>query len=142
MGFSPDTSTFYWTCSTTRQIFQFDYDRSTGELGDRRLFYRASPGEGIPDGLAVDAEGYIWSARWGGSSIIRHAPDGSVITSILFPVPNITSLCFAGDNLDRIVVTSAKQAEFPSSGFLFQTKSPVPGSKEFRSALELNKVSS
>jgi D-xylonolactonase len=137
MGFSLDTSRFYWTCSTTRQIFQFDYDRSTGELRDRRLFYAASPGEGIPDGLAVDAEGYIWSARWGGGSIIRHAPDGSVITSIPFPVPNVSSLCFAGDNLDRIVVTSAKQAEVRSSGFLFETKAPVRGLKEFRSGLGL-----
>jgi len=136
MGFSLDTSTFYWTCSTTRQIFQFDYDRSTGELGDRRLFYRASPGEGIPDGLAVDAEGCIWSARWDGASITRHDPGGAVITSIPFPAPKITSLCFAGANLDRMVVTSAKQAEFPSSGFLFQTKSPARGLKKFLSALD------
>jgi len=138
MGFSLDTRRFYWTCSTTRQIFQFDYDRSTGELSDRSLFYAASPGEGIPDGLAVDSEGCIWSARWGGGSIIRHAPDGSVMTSIAFPVPNLTSLCFGGCNLDRVVVTSAKQAEFPSSGFLFQTKATVRGSKEFRSGLGLN----
>jgi D-xylonolactonase len=140
MGFSLDTRIFYWTCSTTRQIFQFHYERTTGELSDRRLFYAANPGEGIPDGLAVDAEGYIWSARWGGGSIIRHAPDGSVTTSISFPVPNISSLCFAGENLDCIVITSAKQAELPSSGFLFQTKAPVRGSKEFRSGLELNKI--
>jgi|ERR1044071_5845876 D-xylonolactonase len=137
MGFSPDTSKFYWTCSTTRRIFEFDYDQSTGELGHRSVFYEASHGEGIPDGLAVDAEGYIWSARWDGGSIIRHAPDGPVITSISFPAPKVTSLCFAGDNLDRMIVTSARQAEFPSSGFLFQTKAPVRGLKEFRSALGL-----
>jgi len=139
MGFSLDMRTFYWTCSTTRRIFQFDYDRSTGELSERRLFYAASPGEGIPDGLAVDAEGCIWSARWGGGSIIRHAPDGSVIRSISFPAPNVTSLCFTGKNLDRIVVTSAKQAEVPCSGFLFQTKPHARGSKQFRSGLELKK---
>jgi sugar lactone lactonase YvrE len=135
MGFSLDATMFYWTCSTTGQIFQFDYDRSTGELDNRRVFYKASPADGIPDGLVVDAEGCIWSARWGGSSIVRHAPDGSVLTSIHFPAPNITSLCFAGANLDLMVVTSAKQAGFPSSGFLFQTKARVRGSKEFRSGL-------
>jgi D-xylono/L-arabinono-1,4-lactonase len=137
MGFSLDTTKFYWTCSTTGQIFQFDYDRSTGDLGARRLFYAAKPGEGIPDGLAVDAEGCIWSARWGGGSIVRHAPDGSFIASIAFPAPNVTSLCFAGDNLDRLIVTSARQAEFPSSGFLFQVEAPVRGLKEFPSALGL-----
>ena len=137
MGFSLDLSKFYWTCSTTRRIFQFDYDRSNGELSNRRLFYAASPAEGVPDGLVVDAEGYIWSARWGGGSIIRHAPDGSQITSMVFPAPNVTSLCFAGPNLDLVVVTTAKQAGFPASGFLFQAKAPVHGSKEFRSGLAL-----
>lgn len=138
MGFSLDATKFYWTCSTTRQIFQFDYDRSTGEISERRVFYSAPPGEGIPDGLVVDAEGCIWSARWDGASIIRHAPDGSVIMSIPFPVPKVTSLCFAGAKLDCLVVTTAKQAEIPSSGFLFQTNAPVRGSKEFRSGLGLN----
>ena len=34
MGFSPDTKTFYWTCSTTRRIFQFDFDAESGALSN------------------------------------------------------------------------------------------------------------
>jgi len=48
MGFTPDLSQFYWTCSTTRTIFVFDYVRETGALENRRVFYRAPAAEGSP----------------------------------------------------------------------------------------------
>ncbi len=73
MGFSPDLRTFYWTCSTTRRIFQFDYDQTSGELSNRKLFYEDEQSEGIPDGMAVDANGCVWSARWSGSSVVRQS---------------------------------------------------------------------
>jgi D-xylonolactonase len=56
MGFTPDLKRFYWTCSTRRKIYIFDYDRSTGSLHNERLFYSAPPGEGIPDGMTVDTQ--------------------------------------------------------------------------------------
>jgi D-xylono/L-arabinono-1,4-lactonase len=137
MGFSPDLKTFYWTCSTTRQIFQFDYDRSAGTLGNRRLFYKATPDEGIPDGLTVDAEGFVWSARWGGAAILRHGLDGKVLDRIPFPVPNITSMCFGGDHLDQLFVTSAQaQGENTrAAGALFHVQVKVRGPREFKSRI-------
>ncbi|HZM01537.1 MAG TPA: SMP-30/gluconolactonase/LRE family protein, partial [Candidatus Saccharimonadales bacterium] len=137
MGFSPDCKTFYWTCSTTRQIFQFDYDQASGSLVNKRLFYRAEPGEGIPDGMAVDAEGCVWSARWGGACILRFSPAGQLRGRTDFPTPNITSLCFGGNDLDQLFVTSAstKQPPNPNAGALFQTRPPIPGRKVFKSRI-------
>lgn len=135
MGFSPDLKRFYWTCSTTRRIYEFDYDEGSGRLGSRRLFYEATPDEGIPDGLAIDASGQVWSARWGGSCIRKHAGDGSVLQTFMFPVKNITSLCFGGDNLDELFVTSAKEPgeESPEAGALFHLPVEAKGMKRFRS---------
>jgi D-xylono/L-arabinono-1,4-lactonase len=137
MGFSPDLKSFYWTCSTTRRIFQFDYERSSGALTNRRLFYETNGDEGIPDGLAIDIEGCVWSARWGGSSIRRHAKDGKVLETFAFPARNITSLCFGGPDLDELFVTSAKEPGENSvvAGALFHLIVPVRGMKEFRSKL-------
>lgn len=142
MGFSPDLKTFYWTCSTTRHIYHFDYDRSSGELGNRRSFYQGTVSEGIPDGLTVDTEGFIWSARWGGASLVRHAPDGKVVDSLALPVTNITSACFGGENLDQLFVTSAREPgeNSDSAGALFQLSPGVRGPGEFRSRLALGQI--
>ncbi|MEO5802157.1 MAG: SMP-30/gluconolactonase/LRE family protein [Verrucomicrobiota bacterium] len=139
MGFSPDLKTFYWTCTTTRKIFQFDYKRSSGEINNRRVFYDAVNDEGLPDGLTVDEEGFVWSARWAGSSIKRHAPDGKVIESFSFPVRNITSMCFGGRNLDQLFITSAKTSgeNSPLAGALFQIPVRVKGRNAFKSKIAL-----
>lgn len=136
MGFSPDLSRFYWTCSTTRQIFQFNYDLETGAISNRTLFYATTAEEGIPDGLTVDSEGYVWSARWGGSAIIRHAPDGTPGVKVLFPVVNVTSLCFGGPQLNELFATAAQPDgnKKPVEGLL-RTSVDFRGRLEYRSRL-------
>ncbi|MGI8966768.1 MAG: SMP-30/gluconolactonase/LRE family protein [Limisphaerales bacterium] len=136
MGFSPDLKTFYWTCSTTRQIFQFDYARSTGEISNRRLFHKTT--DDVPDGLTIDSEGCVWSARWGGAAVVRHAPDGTLIERIEFPAKNVTSVCFGGENLNQLFVTSAKRdsADWPHAGALFQIEVTAKGRVGFRSKIQ------
>lgn len=135
MGFSPDLKTFYWTCSTTREIFQFDY--AAGEICNRRTFSTVPDTEGIPDGLAVDVSGAIWSARWAGASVVRHAADGAVLNRIPFPVVNITSICFGGENLDQLFATSAEEPGCvgETAGSLFQIDLQIRGFDEFRSRI-------
>ncbi len=137
MGFSPDLRTFYWTCSTRRKIFAFDYDRSTGRLGAERVFYSATEDEGIPDGMAVDREGHVWSARWDGYSIIHHAPDGTPLGKISFPVAKVTSLCFGGPALDQMLITTAGGSAGSESadGAIFCCAAATPGTAEFRSRI-------
>ena len=137
MGFSPDLTKFYWTCSTRRQIREFDYDRATGGLSSERVIYQASTHEGIPDGIAVDRNGHIWSARWDGYSVVRHAPDGTALERIPFPVAKITSLCFGGPHLDQLFVTSAggKSEGNSDDGAVFRFPAGVAGSAEFHSQI-------
>lgn len=137
MGFSPSLEIFYWTCSTMRQIFQFDFDLTSGVLSNRRAFYKATGEEGTPDGLAVDCEGCVWSARWGGNSIMRHAPGGEIIERMKFPEKNITSLCFGGENLNDLFVTAAqnKESEAKPVTALFHTNVNVQGLSEHRSRI-------
>ncbi|MDB6028661.1 MAG: SMP-30/Gluconolaconase/LRE domain protein [Verrucomicrobiales bacterium] len=139
MGFSPDAKKFYWTCSTTRHIFQFDFDAESGAITNRSVFYATTPDEGIPDGLTVDVEGCVWSARWAGASVVRHAPDGSVLTRLRLPAENITSLCFGGTSLEDVFVTSAQSEEAnptPVPG-LFRMGVGIRGVPEFRSRINL-----
>lgn len=135
MGFSPDLKTFYWTCSTTRRIFRFDYNQSTGDLTNRQLFYEAEPEEGVPDGLKVDSEGCVWSARWGGFSIKQHDANGTILSALSFPVRNVTSLCFGGKNLGQFFITTAQEPGEQSdiAGALLTLPSQKAGTLQFRS---------
>ncbi len=139
MGFSPDLKTFYYTCSTSRTIERFHYDRATGKLADRQLFYQATKEEGTPDGLTVDEEGVIWSARFGGASVIRHAPDGRVLETISFPASQITSVMFGGEMMNTLFVTSAGGSAGSESadGALFALQTEAKGRIEFRSRILL-----
>ncbi|MBA3480416.1 MAG: SMP-30/gluconolactonase/LRE family protein [Pirellulales bacterium] len=135
MGFSPDCKTFYWTCSTTRRILQFDYAQATGEVTNGRLFYKTA-GD-VPDGLTVDAEGCVWSARWGGAAVVRHAPNGKPIERIDVPARNVTSVCLGGDKLNDLFITSARRgsADLPHAGALFHVAVAAKGRVEFNSRI-------
>jgi D-xylono/L-arabinono-1,4-lactonase len=107
MAFTPDGQGFYWTCSTTRRIFLADYDRATGAVTNRRLFYAAADGEGIPDGMTVDMNGDVWTTRWDGHAVYRLSPRAEVLARIELPVAKVSSIAFGGPALDVAYVTTA-----------------------------------
>ena len=74
MGFTPDRKQMYYTDSPKHEIYLFDYEQATGDITNQRVFVRTQGG-GAPDGLTVDAEGYVWSARWDGGSPDGRTPD-------------------------------------------------------------------
>ena len=137
MGFSPDLRTFYWTCSTRRRMLAFDYDRASGALSGERVFYQANDAEGIPDGMTVDSDGNVWSARWDGFAVVKHAPDGRVLERIPFPVAKVSSLCFGGPALDEFFVTTAGGVAGSDSadGAVYRWRVGASGVAEFRSRI-------
>ena len=106
MGFTPDLRGLYFTDSPARKIYYFDYDRRTGDLSNCRVFAEVPADEGLPDGMTVDADGYVWSAIWFGSRLKRYAPDGSLDREVFFPATQISSVTFGGPELTDIYVTS------------------------------------
>ena len=108
LGWSPDNQTMYFTDSGLQIIHAFDYDIVTGTVANRRNFVVVDPLDGIPDGLTVDAEGYVWSAHWGGSRISRYDHNGHLDQVIEMPVPMVTSIAFGGKNLNKLFVTTAR----------------------------------
>lgn len=139
MGFSPDLTTFYFTCSTSRTIFRFRYERATGQLSDRQVLYEADEKEGIPDGLTVDEDGNIWSARFDGSAIVKLSPDGSVLEKISLPVAQVTSMAFGGLEMETLFVTTAggDSKKETDDGAVYALAPQTRGRLEFRSKLLL-----
>ena len=140
MGFTPNLKQMYYTDSAKREIYLFDYDRDSVELSNQRLFVQTPEGEGVPDGMTVDAEGYVWSARWDGSCLVRYAPDGSEERRITFPAKKVSCVTFGGDDYTDMYVTTAggqnKATEGHGAGALFRLNLGIRGVPEFYSRVQ------
>ncbi len=140
MGFTADRRVMYYTASITREIYACDYDVTTGAIANRRLFAPVPADGGMPDGLTVDSEGGVWSARWGGGCVVRYSPDGRELSRILFPTERVSSVTFGGPDYADLYVTTAGGHEKgllgPSAGALFRVRPGVRGLPEFSSRIK------
>lgn len=134
LGWSPDDRLMYFTDSAARRIYVYDFDSANGAIANRRTFVQLPEDAGLPDGLTVDAEGFVWSAHWDGWCVTRYDPDGKVDRVVALPVPRPTSCCFGGPDLSTLFVTSARirlsarqLAEAPLSGGVFAVRTGVRG---------------
>jgi len=107
IGWSPDGSRMYYADSPTRRVDMFDYDPATGDAFQRRVFVDLSRVEGVPDGLTVDADGYVWVAMWGGGVLRRFTPGGQQDAVLPVPVSQPTSCAFGGPGFTDLYVTTA-----------------------------------
>lgn len=139
MGFSPDLTLLYFCDSHERTMSVFDYDRNTGNISNRRVILRTEGDEGKPDGMTVDAHGFIWSARWDGHRLVKMTPDGKPLEQVRFPVKKVSCVTFGGDDLTDMYVTSAGSYDTKENGelagALFHLNLGVKGRAEFRSRL-------
>lgn len=108
IGWAPDRRTMYFGDSRRRTIYAYDFDPSTGGIENRRSWLTLRDDEpGVPDGLAVDSDGFVWSARWDGAKVCRYDPAGKLEREIPMPVQRPTSCAFGGDDLKTLYITSA-----------------------------------
>jgi len=134
VGWSPDGTRMYYVDSPTQRVDVFDYDTATGEPSVRRPFARIAHEDGIPDGLAVDDEGGVWVALYGGGAVRRFDPDGGLDQVLEVPATNVTACCFGGADGRSLFVTTARQglgeAELvrePLAGSVFVADAGVAG---------------
>jgi sugar lactone lactonase YvrE len=135
MAFNADETAFYLSHSNAREIYKFAYDGFSGKIGARTEFVSLGDDTpGIPDGAALDAAENYWCAIHGGGRLHRYTPDGKLAEVILLPVSQPTMCCFAGDNLDELYITSAREKlsaadlqREPHAGGLFRIKPGIAG---------------
>ena len=137
IGFSPDDSTMYFADTATGAIESAPFDAETGFPGAWRILVERGAAPGKPDGSAIDSDGGIWSARFGGGCIARFTPAGKLDRLISVPATQPTSCAFGGTALDTLFVTSATQrmsagalAGEPLAGAVFALKPGVRGLPE------------
>jgi sugar lactone lactonase YvrE len=127
LGWSPDGRRMYFIDSPTRRVDVFDYEPEDGSVSARRPLVDTSRFPGVPDGLAIDGEGCLWVAMHEGAAVLRISPEGRHLATVAVSVARPTSCCFAGPALDRLVITSARDAA-GLGGDLFVCDAGVAGS--------------
>jgi D-xylonolactonase len=137
MGWNAKGDALFWTCGTTKTINRCKYDVARGAVTNRQVFHECMPEEGTPAGLAIDAEGTIWSARRDAGVILKIGENRRLMGQVTFPAKHVTSLAFGG--ADRRTVFVAAIVEDGKSK-IFMLQSPVPGAQLNRAKIERAKA--
>ncbi|MGA8353903.1 MAG: SMP-30/gluconolactonase/LRE family protein [Solirubrobacteraceae bacterium] len=134
IGWSPDGQLMYFIDSTTQRVDVFDFDGRDGSISGRRALAEIDPADGLPDGLAVDAEGGIWVCLFGGGAVRRYSSQGALEAHIALPVPHTTCPAFGGEDLSTLFITTTrhKLAEedlprYPAAGSVLALTPGVQG---------------
>jgi L-arabinonolactonase len=137
--FSPNGRRMYFADSTEGSIRWCDYNPCSAEVGAVHVLVAAGAAPGAPDGATVDAEGCLWSARWGAGRVLRFAPDGRLLQTLPVGAPQPTCPAFGGPDLATLYVSTAhagltegQRAEAPLSGAVLRQALEVRGLPETR----------
>ncbi len=126
---------FYHIDSPNYNVKSYLFNSEKSEIIFHKIVLQFSEINGMPDGMAIDAEGMLWIAFWGGFSVQRWNPQtGHLLETILLPAPQITSCTFFGPNLNYLFITSARTGLsdselnlYPESGNVFIRKMNARG---------------
>jgi sugar lactone lactonase YvrE len=133
LSWSADGTTMYYIDTPRHQVDAFDVDPESGALSNRRVI--AEVPDASPDGMAIDVEGYLWVACWGGKRVERIDPStGERLAIVHVPASNTSSVAFGGPDLDDLYITTAREglddaqlATEPHAGDLFVAHPGVSG---------------
>jgi sugar lactone lactonase YvrE len=128
--FSPDGRTAWHSDSLLGIVYAYDITDERNAV-NRRPFIKFPNSWGFPDGMALDVEGCLWIAHWGGGRVSRFTPGGKLDRTLELPASNITNVAFAGENLNRMFVTSARdeRSDDVYSGALLEVDAGVRGTE-------------
>ncbi|TFD33334.1 SMP-30/gluconolactonase/LRE family protein [Cryobacterium cryoconiti] len=130
LEWSPDGSLAYFNDTPTGRIAVLDYSPESGLTGLRR-FVDIPAEHGYPDGLTVDAEGFVWVALYGGSAVRRYSPDGRLDGIVSVGATNVTACTFGGPELNQLFITTTREnlrpGQDPLAGSLFVAEVGVSG---------------
>lgn len=145
LAWSADSRTLYWADTTGHVIHAWDWDAAGNTLARQRVFRQFPPKPtgwqagmpgygGRPDGAAVDSQGNYWVAMYEGGRVLKLSPGGELLADIPTPVACPTMVCFGGDDLQTLYLTTARHGRpaaelevLPQSGCVFSMRVDVPG---------------
>lgn len=129
IDWSPSGETMYHVDSLAGTVTAWYYDSVTGAIDEPATLVTVDPDVGVPDGLAVDAEGGLWLAVWGAGAVWRIDPHtGRTTWTVTVPTPNATSCAFGGPDLRTLYITTAADGDSEFGGLVYAAEADAKGS--------------
>ena len=127
-------TTLLWVDTLLGTVERLGYDLERGAVTSRATVLDLTGWSGLPDGIAMDAEGCLWVAFWRAGAVRRFDLGGRMLEEVRLPVLRTTSCCFGGQDLRDLYVTTARQSVRhvpeqvePLAGAVFRVRVDVPG---------------
>ncbi len=138
IAWSLDNTRLYYIDTITNLIQSYVFEAKKGDVHFEQNVISIPKELGSPDGMAIDEEGMLWIAHYGGYGVYRWNPhNGKLLEKISVAAPNVTSCAFAGEALDQLVITTAREGlseddltKYPHSGDIFYTQMNIKGVKQ------------
>lgn len=131
IAFNRENTLMYHIDTATQCISRYRFDAQSGEISHRETAVSIPQNEGAPDGMAIDEEGMLWVALWGGGQVARFNPDnGKKIGSVAVPTDYVSCCAFGGEHLDRLYITTAMDKQ-GNGGQLYTVKTDTRGTLPF-----------
>jgi len=132
-SWSPDGKTMFHTDSGSRSIKR--YFQNQWQLTETIRPIHIAEDFGYPDGMAMDVNGILWVAIWGGFAVGGYDIKTSrLVHKITVPVPHVSSCAFVGSNLDYLLITTSRKGlsqedllKYPESGRTFLVQMDTKG---------------
>ncbi|MEV7085986.1 SMP-30/gluconolactonase/LRE family protein [Streptomyces sp. NPDC093085] len=121
----------YYVDTPTQCVAKIRLDPETGRFTTPEPWVTVDPADGAPDGIALDAEGGVWVALWGGSAVRRYAADGTLDAVVEVDARQVSACAFGGDDYRRLYITTSRQdlpeGADPAAGAVFTVEPGVAG---------------
>ena len=135
----------YYVDSARKEIQIFNYENG---MGHKEASLTLSEYEGNPDGMCLDENGDAFVAMFRGGSVLHIDKNGRLIKEYTVPCSCVTSVCFAGEKMDMLVVTTARGSSEreiafcnnKAAGNVFVIKPGVRGKKTNKFIVPLSKL--
>ena len=124
LAWSADGAAMYHSDTRHEWVRMHDYDSAAGNISNQRDLCRLGDSEGRPDGGAMDAEGYYWSAGVSAGCLNRIGPDGKIERKLTLPVSSPTMPCFGGPDMKTLFVTSLSKGAEAGAVLALEVEAP------------------
>ncbi|MGY4712355.1 SMP-30/gluconolactonase/LRE family protein [Mycolicibacterium sp. CBM1] len=130
-----DRARVYYVDTPTRRVDTFDVDLDTGAWSGRRTHIAVEDVPGVPDGMAIDEEGGLWVAFWGGGAVNHYDSSGRLVETVEVPgVSQVSSCTFGGEDHSVLYITTSRQGlapdQEPDAGAVFVWHTTVRGANQ------------
>ncbi|MCR5273259.1 MAG: SMP-30/gluconolactonase/LRE family protein [Lachnospiraceae bacterium] len=119
MAWNKANDKFYFSDSDEKKVFVFDYDKTTGDITNRRTLFDIE--KGVPDGMFIDEDDNLWVAIWNAYKLEkRDGVTGEKLAEVKVPAEEVSSCCFYGDKKRMFITTASESVSGEWDGCLYE----------------------